>query len=230
MRTLTLAFAAITIFGCSNDDELRQMNAEPQEEIARPHHERETGASSTLTTFRTPKPRTAVATPGPTPNLTDWFWKTVMLGGHKSVSDIRIALNFAKIKISSYANDVLDKTPLASTPASVDLVKIAVGELGFPQGATIEGIYASAKALGLELCPAEAGPALRLADQDQQLDEWVVVGMKPITNSDGDPSVFSVERRLGGLWLFTRWAEPLRWSPDSQFVFCRRPATTEATQ
>ncbi len=46
------------------------------------------------------------------------------------------------------------------------------------------------------------------------------MGMKQITDSGGDPSVFRLERDGGGLWLHGRWATPGdEWYPGHEFVF-----------
>ncbi|MDP2703696.1 MAG: hypothetical protein Q8P01_00460, partial [bacterium] len=73
---------------------------------------------------------------------------------------------------------------------------------------------------GLELCPADTGPNYRLKYQNQPLNEWIYMGMKQITGSDGCPDVFRLVRRDGGLWLNDRWAEPDdEWRPGREFVF-----------
>ena len=94
-----------------------------------------------------------------------------------------------------------------------DLVKITTGELGFNDGARRDQIYARAKELGLELCPAEVGPQLRLQYQDQPNDEMLLVAMEPIKSF-----VFSVERSTSGRWL--SWEGDGNWSPRLQWVFC----------
>jgi hypothetical protein len=38
--------------------------------------------------------------------------------------------------------------------------------------------------------------------------EWFRIGMKQITDRGGSPSVFSLERREGGVWLDDYWTRP----------------------
>lgn len=107
------------------------------------------------------------------------------------------------------------------------LIHLTVADLGFKTSATIDQIYERAQALGLELCPADTGPQYRLQYRNQPLNEWVFVGMKQITDPDGNPNVFTLERRGDGLWLYYPWALPgRRWTPDYPFVFRLRKSKT----
>jgi hypothetical protein len=103
---------------------------------------------------------------------------------------------------------------------TAELIRLTVFDLGFPGGATTNDIYAKAEELGLELCPAEVGPALRKQDRDQPMNEFLIVGMEPIADSDGGPRVFRLCRVGDGLWLDDGWAGPdLGWNPGYLFVF-----------
>lgn len=147
------------------------------------------------------------------------IWKTVSIGG-SSLMEAKKALSDAGMHISSYAEDMLRKVDFQREKESVGLVRITVKELGFDSGATTEQIYAAAKEKGLELCPAETAIALRLAYGEQPKGEWLVVGMKTITGSDGLPRVFNVARHGVGLWLRSNWADPTDdWYPDDEFLF-----------
>lgn len=105
----------------------------------------------------------------------------------------------------------------------VDLVRVTVAELGFKKGARRDQIYGRAKELGLEFCSPEVGPQLRLQYQDQPNGDWILIGMEPITASDGCPNVFSVERwDSSELWLSDCWDYPGPvWCPALQWVFVR---------
>lgn len=152
-------------------------------------------------------------------------WKTIRLGtGQKTADDFRAAFKRGGNKISDWANDILGKPAftVAAKETEVCLVKVTVAELGFKDGATYREICQRAKELGLDLCPAEVGPQLRLQYQDQPMGEWLIVAMEAISDSDGGLDVFCVERDGDGLWLISNYGRPgYHWGGGSRFVFVR---------
>ncbi len=136
--------------------------------------------------------------------------------------DIRKQLEKENCKVSNWANDILSKIAIPKNETTLDLVTVTVSELGFENGATREDIYKRAQELGLSLCPAWVGPALRLAYKNQPVDEWLLIGMKPVVDSDECPDVFRVGHGSGGLWLNARCGYPSYvWNPEGRWVFVR---------
>lgn len=133
-------------------------------------------------------------------------WRTIKLGtGLKTADDFRKAIGEAGMKIGDWGNDILGKPSFTASisPKEVeaDLVNVSVEELGFKDGATYKDICAHAKELGLDLCPAEVGPQLRLQYKNQPKGEWLHVAMEAITVSSGGFSVFHIEHDGDELWL-----------------------------
>lgn len=153
-------------------------------------------------------------------------WKTIKLGtGLKSADDFRKAITASGMKIGDWANDILGKPEFTaiSQETELGLVVVSVAELGFKKGATREQIYNRAKERGLELCPAEVGPQLRLQYVDQPLNDRLVIGMEPIRHSDGFLYVFNVARHDAALWLHSDYDYPdYVWDSGTRFVFVRR--------
>ena len=128
-----------------------------------------------------------------------------------------------KMQISPYSGSMLrNETEFIPTTESKQMrfVRLTVADLGFPNGATFQQIIDKALELGLEYCPPDAGPHLRLHLTNQPMNEWLTMGMEPITGSDRYPSVFDVERNDDGAWLNYDWARPGHpWFADDTFVF-----------
>jgi hypothetical protein len=150
-------------------------------------------------------------------------WKTIKLGtGLKTADDFRAVIKF----ISRWGNDILGKEAFVAsdTEIEVDLVVVTVRELAFSGGPTCKEIYDRALELGLDLCPSEVGPQLRLQYLDQPKGEGLLIAMEPITDSDGRLRLFGVGRRDGGgCWLVGSYGYPgEEWDSDCLFVFVRR--------
>ena len=149
-------------------------------------------------------------------------WRTIQLGGHKTVEKLVEAIVAGDFKIGEWARDILKKVTLAKQSLEVELVVVSVAELGFPAGATRKEIYDRAVSLGLALCPPEVGPQLRLQYADQPLGEWLLVAMEPIAVSDGRLRVFLVGRDGIGRWLGSYSGHPESgWGVDDRWVFSR---------
>ena len=127
--------------------------------------------------------------------------------GGKTKDQIKAELKEKNIYVSDWANQLMEKedfTILQSTETA-DLVRLTVKDLGFPDGATTDEIYQKATELGLELCPAEVGPRLRLSYQGS---DWMYIGMKQISDRGGYPVVFSLACDDAGLRLHGSDARP----------------------
>lgn len=143
--------------------------------------------------------------------------------GGKTKQQLKEELKNKNIQIGNYAQDLLNSKDFitSKTIEGTDLVRLTVKDLGFPSGATTQEIYQRAQDLGLEFCPAEVGPHLRLNYTGSEL---IIIGMKQIFVRGGSPGVFYLYRYADGLWLRTYDAEPSgRWDSRSEFVFRLRP-------
>jgi hypothetical protein len=151
------------------------------------------------------------------------IWKTVKLGMCKSPDEYRKAFKQARISIGDWGNDILDRISCSQQEVEVNLAVPSVFELGFNRRAKFKDLCAKALELGLQLCPAEVGPALRLSYKDQPGDERLRIAMNAITDSYGYyDSIFEVMHEEGELWLGGNCGEPdICRSVRSRFVFVR---------
>jgi len=121
----------------------------------------------------------------------------------------------------------------SETRYSVTTVELTVHDLGFARGATMAEIYARAAALGLDLCPIELGPHLRLWYLDQPEGCWgkplrrhqapngsITIASEQLTEDDDFPKGFYLRRIEGVLWLRGYRCGPEHvWEPDDHFIF-----------
>jgi len=151
------------------------------------------------------------------------IWKTIKLGTYKNVDALRNSIKSdGNIEISDWANDILGKPAftVAGAEEEIRLVNVSVADLGFKNGATYKDICAKAKELGLELCPNEVGPQLRLQYKDQPKGEYLRIVMEPISGSSGDLNIFGVEHDGDDLWLHScHGFSDYFWRANYRFVF-----------
>lgn len=155
------------------------------------------------------------------------IWKTIRLGtGLKTADDFRAAIKTAGMYIGDWGNDILGKPAFTVSPEEkeVDLAVVSNADLGFKDGAKLKDTYARALEFGLELCPNEVGPQLRLQYTDQPNGEWLLIAMKPIIGSDDGCRLFHVKRHGDGLqYLYGHDGDPDSvWHGGTRFVFRRR--------
>ncbi|MDP2676103.1 MAG: hypothetical protein Q8O83_00225 [bacterium] len=150
--------------------------------------------------------------------------KEIITIGGKDAETLIKEMREKKINVSDYAEDMMaskDFTTLKETEDIV-LIRLEVRDLGFPKNKypTTDEIDKRIEELGLELCPAETGPHYRLIYMNQPMGEWIRIGMKQITDRDGYPDVFDLERDGDDLWLGSHWTGPAyEWDPGRGFVF-----------
>ena len=147
---------------------------------------------------------------------------TLSLGTHRSGADLLDRLMEEKCRISLWSTQALENPdfPVAAAEITVDIVVVSMLELGFAGGesATLDTIYDRAKQMGLETCPIEIAPQLRLQFLDQpdwrtgeRLGEFFVGSEPFVLTREGLPKIFSVVRddnfphlETGiGLWLIS---------------------------
>ena len=90
-----------------------------------------------------------------------------------------------------YATQLLqnDDFKVVGEHRRADLVEVSVRDLGFNGTTRYDKIVERAKELGLEVCPAEVGPQLRLQYTDQPFGEYLIVAMNAISGRGGGPHV-----------------------------------------
>jgi hypothetical protein len=151
------------------------------------------------------------------------IWRTAALGTYKTIDALRDALGARRIRVGSTANEMLGRPEfnLSKMRRDARLVVLAVSQLGFEEdGASLADIYARARQLGFELCPAEVGPQLRLQYLNQPLGEFLHIAMAPIAGYAGEPTDFTVANGGAGLILIGSDAYPNLIMPSAmRFVF-----------
>ncbi len=163
-------------------------------------------------------------------------WRTIEAGG-KSVQVLERELEQKGIYFHKYARNMMYRPDFATlkAPEQISLVRLKVSDLGFNKfPPTLDQIYQKALDLGLEFCPPEVGPELRIQYDGPRSGERLYIGMKQIGLPDEEyfnelfPHVFVLERdkynhRNDGIQLIgTLLTTSIPMQLDSEFVFCLR--------
>ncbi len=126
---------------------------------------------------------------------------TVELGNN--IDNLRLAIENKNIKIGKCADCLINSSLflISKEVKKISLVTKSVSELGFNEGANFDQICKAANEIGLSKCPMEVGPLLRSIYLNQPIDEWLVIAMDSIIDSEGNPRMFLVGCNRHGRWL-----------------------------
>jgi len=154
------------------------------------------------------------------------IFKTIKLGtGLTTAEELINAIHkYRRSDISNAAHNLMQQKAftVAKKETSINLFIASVADFGFKQGTTYKNICSRAKKLGLELCPAEVGPQLRLQYMDQPRGETLSIAMKPITGSLDEKGIFEIVNHDDLGLRFTTAESAYLYDNDHQFVFCFR--------
>jgi len=113
-------------------------------------------------------------------------WKTLTLGQYPDYQTYKTCIaQTGGMRIDDTAEEILMKMRCAKEKTEVDVVRVYAGregysgDLGFRQGTSRRVFFERALELGLQLCPIEVAPALRLAHQVREL-EAILIAMEPV--------------------------------------------------
>lgn len=153
-------------------------------------------------------------------------WKTIKLGmsGFKTADDFRKDLNNKRMYIIAGYNDEIINKPqfkVSSKETEINLVAVSTAELGLRGTVGLKEIYNRAQECGLQLCPPEVGPQLRLQYTNQPIGEYLLIAMEPIATSNGFLKLFGVGRPKDYPWLIDCHCghRNLFWDKGPRFVF-----------
>lgn len=140
------------------------------------------------------------------------------------------------ILINKFGETLLrdERFTTSETKYSLKTVELSVKDLGFPKGATMSQIFRQAGELGLNLCPLELGPYLRLTyfdqpESDKKRDSQkgdapsgsITIASEIVSVDDEFPKGFYLRNIKGELWLRGYIADDLHvWNPKDRFIFC----------
>ncbi|WP_066050744.1 helicase [Robertmurraya korlensis] len=164
--------------------------------------------------------------------------RTLEVGGLTKCELIK-KLQQSSILINEYGERLLadERFTTSETKYRLQTIELTVGNLGFPDGATTTQFFKRANELGLELCPIELGPYLRLEYLDQPEGDSrnhmqkkhqapsgsITIASEILAEEEDFPKGFYLRRINGVLWLRGYVADDLHvWNSDDHFIFCQK--------
>ncbi len=143
--------------------------------------------------------------------------------GGKSIQELEAELEKKGLTMFDLAQDMIgsDEFGTQANPEIFQTVLLKVGDFDFPNNPTLDELFAKARELGLEPCPAEVGLHQRLIDTDQPMENYYFIAMEPIIGSDGRPRIFNLEHsHNSGRWLGTSLVNlGHKWFAEDEFLF-----------
>lgn len=141
----------------------------------------------------------------------------ITLGAYPTTAKYLAAIK-KENSVSSWAEEIIKKVPLANKKQEVEIALLSFADLGLSGIQTTQQIKDAAVAKGYGLPDAEI--ALALALEEKKEDDWWITLHSPIAGADGDPGVLDSDRDDDGRWVGTYWGGPDgQWRGIGAFAF-----------
>lgn len=146
-----------------------------------------------------------------------------VLSGGVTKEDLLQRLGEQSIRLNDYATSLFADPDFMTSrePAELRVAFVSLTEIGLPNGGRYTEILAQAADTGLEACPLELAPHLRLDYQDQPEGPYLTVASLELRAGPETPNGFYLRRLNGELWLRGYESGPENiYQPDfSRFAF-----------
>ncbi len=145
--------------------------------------------------------------------------QTIPIGGI-SINRLKQQLKDSKIDVNPGVVEMMERREFTVEPnkRNLNIVTLNMSDLGLRRYPTNDQVTEKVLDFGLELCPFEVGPHLRLLYKDQPYGEWLFVGSKTLRGPGGFPSVFKLTKYNHGLYLGYARLEH-GWGDDNRVIF-----------
>jgi len=167
------------------------------------------------------------------------FTRRIVEVGGLTKTELFQKMKQESICMNEYGERLLsdDRFTVSSKKYSLHTIELTVKSLGFPNGATTDELYKRASELGLELCPLETAPFLRLAYLNQPEGYYsgnllkgnqapsgsITIATEALTEDVNFPKGLYLRRIDGVLWLRGYLADNMHvWNSEDHFIFCQR--------
>lgn len=162
-------------------------------------------------------------------------WKTIKIGTVIHGAQLQVAIENRGIQTNYWAKCTMQGSSAVKEPSMpivpkeqlIDLFLIRIKDLGFKKTVpNYETILQKAREFGLDQCPPEVGPYLRLQYEDQPTNSHVVVASEPIISTDEEttePMFFHLgNSEYGRKDLISIGVCTIKWKPGEYVVFCSK--------
>ncbi|HAU65745.1 MAG: hypothetical protein UT30_C0007G0026 [Candidatus Uhrbacteria bacterium GW2011_GWF2_39_13] len=139
----------------------------------------------------------------------------------KSLEETFQMLKDRGVRISSQAKEVMKNLDfiMSKETETMNVVAVTLADLGFSKKAKTQEVYAKAKALGLEPCPAHAAFYYDHFEHNGERS-FFNLAMDPISVSEGENTVFfSIFSQDEDVRISTTMFDDDQWSPSDTFLF-----------
>lgn len=134
-------------------------------------------------------------------------WLSLVLDPNETPESLKTALKPYPYQVSKSALEMLNSLQFAAalkneTRKRLTLAKVTVSELGFPHGGYRFEVFRQARILGLDLCPPQVGPILRIILTYARKNRFLEIAMEPIDAWEGKHA-FYLTGESNNRWVLT---------------------------